>query len=187
MREGPRSSRSFTKEKNMGMDVGEKSGTKSDINVVPLVDIVLVLLIIFIVITPAVSDAVQLPLSKHSFKQDMDPSARYLSLILTRSPERDPLTGLFKMKDVQVDDKNAKDDHGRPYVFGFEDNRQKEQLINFVRKNVESLRGDRRVFIKADAELPFHYVNELLQVCREAGADEASIVTSEDKSTGDKS
>ncbi|MDE3244617.1 MAG: biopolymer transporter ExbD, partial [Acidobacteriota bacterium] len=36
------------------MDVGGKGGgVKSDINVTPLVDIVLVLLIIFIVITPA--------------------------------------------------------------------------------------------------------------------------------------
>jgi biopolymer transport protein ExbD/biopolymer transport protein TolR len=172
----------------MGMDVGEKGGTKSDINVVPLVDIVLVLLIIFIVITPAVSDAVLLPPSKHSLKQEMDPSARYLSLILTRSSEKDKDTGLYKMKDVLVDDREAKDPKtGRPYVFGFEDNKQREQLINFVRDNVNNLRGDKRVFIKADAELPFHYVNELFQVCREAGADEASIVTSEDKSAGDKS
>lgn len=35
------------------------------INVTPLVDIVLVLLIIFIVITPAVNNAVKLPLAKH--------------------------------------------------------------------------------------------------------------------------
>ncbi|MCX5732142.1 MAG: biopolymer transporter ExbD, partial [Deltaproteobacteria bacterium] len=35
----------------MSMDVGSKS-VKSDINVTPLVDVVLVLLIIFMVITP---------------------------------------------------------------------------------------------------------------------------------------
>jgi len=45
------------------MDAGGKSGgIKSDINVTPLVDIVLVLLIIFIVITPAVNSSVKLPL-----------------------------------------------------------------------------------------------------------------------------
>jgi biopolymer transport protein ExbD len=39
----------------MGMDVGGKPGTvKSSINVTPLVDVVLVLLIIFMVITPVV-------------------------------------------------------------------------------------------------------------------------------------
>ena len=36
----------------MGMDVGGSSTTRSDINVTPLVDVVLVLLIIFMVMTP---------------------------------------------------------------------------------------------------------------------------------------
>ena len=166
----------------MGMDVGGKSGgVKSDINVTPLVDIVLVLLIIFIVITPAVSNAVNLPLSKQSIKQDVDASAKYLSLILTRSSERDPVTGLFKMKDVQVDDRDAKDKNGNPLVFGFEDKKHREQLINYVKDNVEKLRTDKRVFIKADSDLPYGYVDELFQICREAGADEASVVTAEDK------
>ena len=36
----------------MGMDVGGKGGPQSDINITPLVDVVLVLLIIFMVLTP---------------------------------------------------------------------------------------------------------------------------------------
>src|SRR5471030_1039736 len=36
----------------MGMDVGARSSVRSDINITPLVDVVLVLLIIFMVITP---------------------------------------------------------------------------------------------------------------------------------------
>jgi biopolymer transport protein TolR len=36
----------------MGMQVGGKKGTMADMNVVPLIDILLVLLIIFMVITP---------------------------------------------------------------------------------------------------------------------------------------
>ena len=49
----------------MSMDVGAK-GVKSDINVTPLVDVVLVLLIIFMVITPLLQrgKAVQLPRAK---------------------------------------------------------------------------------------------------------------------------
>ena len=165
----------------MGMDVGKKGGVKADINVTPLVDIVLVLLIIFIVITPAVNNAVQLPLSKQSIKQDVDPSSKYLSLILTRSQEKDEL-GRFKMKDVQLDDTNIKDEKtGEPLKFSFDNQKHREQLVNFVKKNVDGLRVDKRVFIKADSKLPFGFVNELFQICREAGADEASVVTSEDK------
>jgi biopolymer transport protein ExbD/biopolymer transport protein TolR len=163
----------------MGMSVGNNdSNVRSDINVVPLVDIVLVLLIIFIVITPAINDAVNLPLSKHSVKQETDPSAKYLSLILTRKQQKDEVTGLYTMDRVLLDDPSA----GPNDVFGFEDAVQRTRLIDFVKKNIDTLYADKRVFIKADSELPFHYVNELFQICREAGADEASIVTSEDKS-----
>ena len=169
----------------MGMDVGSKGGVKSDINVTPLVDIVLVLLIIFIVITPAVNDAVALPLSKHSIKQDQE-NAKYLSLILTRSQEKDPVTQLYKVQEVLVDDRDAKDSRGFPLKFSFDNLEQRERLIGFVKNNVDRLYVDKRVFIKADAELPFYYVNELFQICREAGADEASIITAEDKSGKDK-
>jgi biopolymer transport protein TolR len=50
----------------MSMDIGSK-GVKSDINVTPLVDVVLVLLIIFMVITPLLQrgKAVQLPQARN--------------------------------------------------------------------------------------------------------------------------
>ena len=37
----------------MSMDVGNKKGLRAEINVTPLVDVVLVLLIIFMVLTPS--------------------------------------------------------------------------------------------------------------------------------------
>ena len=53
----------------MGMDVGgNKYGVRSDINITPLVDVVLVLLIIFMVITPMLQrgKSVELPKAKHA-------------------------------------------------------------------------------------------------------------------------
>jgi len=52
----------------MAMDVGAKSGVRSDINVTPLVDVVLVLLIIFMVITPMLQrgKSVELPKARHA-------------------------------------------------------------------------------------------------------------------------
>jgi len=50
----------------MSMDIGSKSGVRSDINITPLVDVVLVLLIIFMVITPMLQrgKSVDLPKAK---------------------------------------------------------------------------------------------------------------------------
>ncbi|CAM4195540.1 biopolymer transporter ExbD [Corallococcus sp. ZKHCc1 1396] len=62
----------------MGMSAGPKGGIKSDINVTPLVDVVLVLLIIFMVVTPMLQrgKSVELPKATEIEKEggkDADP------------------------------------------------------------------------------------------------------------------
>ena len=58
----------------MGMSAGGSSGFKSNINVTPLVDVVLVLLIIFMVVTPMLKQgvAVQLPETKNGKPMEED-------------------------------------------------------------------------------------------------------------------
>lgn len=148
---------------------------KSDINVTPLVDIVLVLLIIFIVITPAVNNAVKLPLAKHAPKveQQQDSGQKYLTLMMTsKRNEKYEVTGPGA---ILIDDKDAKDER-----FFINNDAQRQKLEDYISRNVSQL-NDKRVFVKADADLPFKYINDLFQICRKGGADEASIVTSEDK------
>lgn len=159
----------------MGMDVGAKAGgPKSDINVTPLVDIVLVLLIIFIVITPAVNNAVKLPVAKHSVKPDVEVGKKYLSLML---PARRDGYKVVGARSVEIDDREAQE---KNIKFNMETEEGKTKLVGYIQSYTRELL-DKRVFIKADADLPFKYVNVLFQLCREGGADEASIVTSEDK------
>jgi biopolymer transport protein ExbD len=152
---------------------GKKGGVKADINVTPLVDIVLVLLIIFIVITPAVNDSVKLPLAKHSPKVEKTPGAKYITLYF--NAKHNDRGEYLEPGNITCDDSDAKS-----LVFNLGNPDSKQKLVDFVNRNVSQLE-DKRVFIKADADLPFKYVNTLFQVCREGGADEASIVTSEEK------
>jgi biopolymer transport protein ExbD len=65
----------------MSMEVG-KSGVRSDINVTPLVDVVLVLLIIFMVITPMLQrgKSVELPKAKHAVAGKEGPDPLFISV-----------------------------------------------------------------------------------------------------------
>ena len=154
---------------------------KADINVTPLVDIVLVLLIIFIVITPAVHNSVRLPVAKHSFIPEPEHGARYLTLIL--AARRNPAGAVSGPGLVQVEGRDGQDAAGQALSFDPSDPQQRNRLVGVIQNAVAYL-SDRRVFIKADLDLPFKQVDELFQLCREGGADEASAVTREDKGTG---
>ena len=152
---------------------GKKGGVKSDINDTPLVDIVLVLLIIFIVITPAVNDSVKLPLAKHSPKVEKQQGAKYITLYF--NARHNDKGEFVSAGEITCDDSDAK---GQSFKMDTPESKQK--LVDFVNRSVSALE-DKRVFVKADADLPFKYINALFQACREGGADEASIVTSEEK------
>jgi biopolymer transport protein ExbD/biopolymer transport protein TolR len=54
----------------MGMSAGGKQGVKADINVTPLVDVVLVLLIIFMVVTPMLQRGKDVKLPSASKRKD---------------------------------------------------------------------------------------------------------------------
>ena len=58
----------------MGARVGRKHGPEGDINVTPLIDVVLVLLIIFMVLTPRVIEEIQanLPSKTETVKKQQD-------------------------------------------------------------------------------------------------------------------
>ncbi len=158
------------------MDAGGKGGgVKSDINVTPLVDIVLVLLIIFIVITPAVNDSVKLPIAKHSPKVEKTPGDKYMTLFM--SAQRDGSGKVLGPGPVTTDDSNVP----KELKFHLDNEKEAQMLNDYINANVSALQGEKKVFVKADSELPYKYVDKLFQVARKAGAEQASIVTGEEK------
>ena len=84
----------------MGMSVvGSQGGPKSDINVTPLVDVVLVLLIIFMVITPMLQRGKSVELPKANKVEDEKDKGAADPLILSITPDKKVF-----LENDQVDD-----------------------------------------------------------------------------------
>jgi len=150
---------------------------KAEINVTPLVDIVLVLLIIFIVITPAVDSSVRLPAARHGAGPDPGDRSGRLTLVLTA--HRDPAGRVDGPGLVTVEARAGE----APAAFALDAPGGRDRLAGLVRQAVAGTRAP-RVFLKADLDLPFKHVDAVLQLCREAGAGEASVVTREERAAG---
>src|SRR3954453_3287221 len=112
------------------MDGGWEGGVRSDINVTPVVDVVLVLLIIFMVITPMLQrgKSVDLPKGRHA--------------VQNKAPGPDPLF-------VSV----TRD--GGVYVKGDKTPATPDQLTTAMR---EAVAAGKRVMIKADAQTEYSHV-----------------------------
>lgn len=123
---------------------------RSELNVTPLVDIVLVLLIIFIVLTPVVSSVVLLP----SALQGRRVEGRAVTLLLARRDGR-AVVGL--------------DEEGHSLV--------PLDAPDPLRREVDRAvdRGDGLV-LKADRSLPYRDLDTLLNLVRSCGALDVQLV-----------
>jgi len=139
------------------------SRVRSAINVTPLVDIVLVLLIIFIVIAPAVNDAVHLPVAKHARRVE---GQKPLTLQLSGQVHEGKTLSICEPGEKAAEFQMGRD--GEP---------QRVQAL--IRRRLAG-QEDRPVLIKADGSMPFKELNALFQFCRECGASEVSLVTGEE-------
>jgi biopolymer transport protein ExbD len=76
----------------MGMNIGSSSGLNSDINVTPLVDVVLVLLIIFMVVTPLTQRGYDIDIPRESHDVVVPPDTVNKQVILSISETDCPIT-----------------------------------------------------------------------------------------------
>ena len=131
------------------MSFGDNGGDelRSDINVTPLVDVMLVLLVIFMVVTPLLHQElrVELPLARAS--QDVT-DAGHVHLVAAAD---DTLT----LNDARV---------------------TREDLETALRSLYAS-RSDRTIFLQADRSLPYATVVDLMDACREAGIERIGVIT----------
>ncbi len=132
---------------------------KSDINVTPLVDVVLVLLIIFMVITPMMARGKEVPLPKTSYHYQL-------------KDKQQPVVALDSSYNVWIEKEKI----------GPLNDATLEQLkakIYRARDKVKDEASKGRVYIKAAKELPYGKVYQLIMAVKEADTDAIDLATNE--------
>ena len=132
----------------MAMQIGSSGGIKSDINVTPLVDVMLVLLIIMMIVAPLLQQgvAVTLPLASNS----------------TEKPETQDQT-------VVTIDKNSNVYlNALPVPAGSLQSRVTDALED---------KSDKIVIIKADEEVEYSAVMAAMDELRKAGIEDMGLIT----------
>jgi biopolymer transport protein TolR len=145
----------------MGMSGGQSGGFNSEINVTPMVDIMLVLLIIFMVVTPMLQHGVTVNLPK-----DLN------------NPEEDQKI----VKDTSVVIAIPKD--GEYYIN--KDKISKEQLKDRVEKMLNNIKKeeDKVVYIKSGIDVSYGDVVTVINEVRALGVDKIGLVADKKKGPG---
>jgi biopolymer transport protein ExbD len=129
---------------------GKKGGPMAEINVTPMADIMIVLLIIFMVITPMLQKGVdvKLPQAGNSKERKDEPKSIVVAI------RKDTATYLGSQK---LDDQN--------------------QLQPLIKERLQDLpEGSRMIYLKADQDLPYAEVMKVMDLCREAGVEEVALI-----------
>jgi biopolymer transport protein TolR len=134
----------------------EGKKVNSNINVTPMVDVMLVLLIIFMVITPMLQKGVSVDLAKVNNPTQMPDADKEDALLVA------------VMRDGQV-------------FFG-NDKTPPDQLTQKIKDRLAN-KVDKRVFIRADARAKYGSVVEVVDNVRAAGVDDVGLLTDQKKNT----
>jgi biopolymer transport protein TolR len=135
----------------MSMAVGgKKGGAIAEINVTPMADIMIVLLIIFMVITPMLQKQVdvKLPVAGNTKERKDEPKTIAVAI------KRNGMTFL-----------------------GTKPMQTPADLVPALKEKLEDLPdAEKMIYLRADEELPYSEVMKVMDLCREAGVEEISLI-----------
>ena len=134
----------------------EGAKISSDINVTPMVDVMLVLLIIFMVVTPMLQKGISVDMAKVNNPDQMPDADKEDALLVSVMRNGDVFFGTDK---ITADTLTGK---------------VKDRLANRV---------DKRVYVKADARAHFGNVVQVVDAVRAAGVDDLGLLTDQRKTT----
>jgi biopolymer transport protein TolR len=133
---------------------GDDDPVMADINVTPLVDVMLVLLIIFMIAAPMLHQGIEVALPR----ADASPLQMRMEDPLVLSIDRD---GKIFLRETPV---------------------EIEDLVDQIKAQTES-RGDDAVFLKGDREVPYGRIVEVLDVLHRGGIVHVGMVTDQPRKT----
>ena len=138
----------------------EGAKVNSNINVTPMVDVMLVLLIIFMVITPMLQKGVTVDLAKVNNPMQMPDADKEDALIVA------------VMRNGEV-------------FFG-NDRIQPDQLTNKIKDRIAN-KVNKTVYLRADARAKYKSVVDVVDNVRAAGVDDLGLLTDQKKQTTPRS
>ncbi|MGD0800459.1 MAG: biopolymer transporter ExbD [Terracidiphilus sp.] len=135
----------------MGISVRKEGGKISaNINVTPMVDVMLVLLIIFMVITPMLQNKVQIDMAKVENTTNMPDADKEDAIVVAITRSGDVFLGQNK---TSID-----------------------ELGTQVREKLSEVPG-KTIFIRADAKAQYRAVEDAIDAVRTAGVEDVGLLT----------
>jgi biopolymer transport protein ExbD len=134
----------------MGMAVGTGGGAKATPNIVPLIDILLVLLIIFMVIQPRIPNGLDalVPQPNPNPETANEPDVRTVVVSIDA-------TGQLKINQDPVE----------------------KAFLGARLEEIFKTRADRVMFVRGDPEITFGAVAEVIDIAKGAGIDKIGLIT----------
>ena len=136
----------------MAMQVGDKKGgPMADINVTPMADVMIVLLIIFMVITPMLQKGIDVRLPQANKTDERENEEN--TLIVAIRADAATYLGSTQLQNPAT------------------------ELVPQLRERLKDRsEGDKLLYLKADQSLAYSEVMKVMDWCREAGVEEVALI-----------
>ena len=134
----------------MGMAVGGSGSAKADINMTPMIDVLLVLIIIFMVITPLTPKGLEalVPQPPKADQPQSQADQRTVVIVINRD------------KSMQINQEPTD-----------------EQRLGPRLEEIFKTRAERVVFVRGDNDLEYQYVAKAIDIAHGAGIDKVGLMT----------